>query len=359
MAFKLSNTMFQPYRPPQNRFADISFGADSALARNEPVPERTSPGDRFSELYSKLANAESGPANKKYRDFLDTAEPSRADFAPNKMARLGAILSGVSESVSKGGFAGARTTQALLDRPYEEALDSRNRQRDILKSGAELENNDFKGRIGMLKDITDAQDKAADNKRADTLAQSTIEANLKRMEKMDYDMKNGGFTATVDIHGNRIYTNANGEVRNTGIKVAQSPEEKMADNKNLANYNSGLTLGRQLNFFNTTNPITNQQANGRVQMGIDAASQRQQSGQNFTTNRDRMDPNRQYSQEYLAARQVIASNPGIEEDFDPKTMQPLTDRARNMLRERLNMLYGSGGIPGSPGNDPRIVGVEE
>tara|TARA_R110000868_G_scaffold16913_3_gene74948 strand:- start:480 stop:1535 length:1056 start_codon:yes stop_codon:yes gene_type:complete len=345
--------MFEPYRPPQNRFANINFGSDTAMERNQPQAEAQSKENSFADVYSRLANAPSGPANQKYKDFLDSAEPSRADYEPSKMQRFGAILSGV-------GGGGIERTQSILDRPYNEAMEARNRQGGILKAGADVENNDFKSRIGMMKDISDAANVDADNKRADFVAESTIAKNRKQVEQMDYTMKNSGFTATTNNEGFRIYTSPTGEVRNTGIKVAQSPAEKLADQKNLAQFGSNLTFGRNKSLFDYEQPIRESAATSLQERGIEAANNRQLENQAAAINRDNANPTRQGNQQWRAAENVISkrisSDPGIAEEFDEKG-RPLTLKAKRLFDAELaslQMQNSAGGIPGAV--DPRLIG---
>jgi len=163
-----------PVLPSTGRYSPFDF-RQAADAQDQNVtdplsPPATPPGmSKFSSTYADLADEKGGPAFQKYNDYLNTASPSRDDpqFQPGKMQRLSAILAGVSEGVRHGGGAGYKTSQDILDEPYNQAQQDYKLQGDKLGTAAGIEEKDMGRRVGILKDII------AEQNNRDRLAEET------------------------------------------------------------------------------------------------------------------------------------------------------------------------------------------
>lgn len=344
MAFKFTDTRFEPFQPTRRPNVNFDFGASTAMDRNRMLPQREE------DPYAELLNLQDGPAKKAYKDFLAEPEPRKEDFKPTKMNRLAAILSGASDGMRRGAGAGFETAQGILNRPYDEAMGERIRRAKQLEAGYKVEDGDFKDKVLAAKTALDSKKfdaTEARNERRDALNEKNVNSQI---AARDADMKTKGFTSGVDIRGERFYQRigpdgVTPETIYTGIKVNQSPEERMADQRGLAAYNSGLTSDRQLNYFRKTNPITSGQADRRNMFNIAATGQRQISGQNFQRGMFDQNPTNQFNLESLARQHAIQDNPGLEKDFDDKG-RPTTPRARALLREHIELLKKDSGTPG-------------
>lgn len=113
----------------------------------------TQPVSKFSSMYADIANQQGGPANQKFKDFLDSAEPNKDEYKPGKLTRLSAILAGVSDGYHRGGGAGFKSANNILDSDYDEAMGRYNNQGKKLEAAAGLEEKDMGRRVGILKDI--------------------------------------------------------------------------------------------------------------------------------------------------------------------------------------------------------------
>jgi len=349
---RLNNTVFQPYTPPQNKFRNISFGAEDAMERNTPTPTTQPRG--LEDIYSEVLNRPDGPATTSYRNFLAEGQPNREDFKPTKMNRLAAILSGVAAGASgDNGFNAARN---VIDRPYLEALAMRNNKLGDLKSAADLEEGSIKNRMSNFKDITGIVNQGRTADRQDKLAEGQLGNYQSQIAKRDFDMKNSGWTPTTDINGNRIYTRmgANGpEIQETGLKTAQSPQEKLRDSFSLANHNSALTTGRQNSYFDRTNPILSGQQDSRQRQGFINQAVLQGNSQKFSRDQANSSGTRQINQNYAAYQAIIRDSPIQAKHFDENGM-PIDGVGANLLQNQVGDMYGSG-VPGLQAGDDDFV----
>jgi len=130
----------------------------------QTVNNTISPSDKFKQMYSDVAEASPGPAQQKYRDFLDAGPPEKTP--PSVPSRIGAILAGVGSGLLRQ-KPGAEVAQDVLDRPYNQAMGAYKTQADILGKGAADEERDREGKVGLYNDVL--RDEQAD-KRANQAA---------------------------------------------------------------------------------------------------------------------------------------------------------------------------------------------
>lgn len=128
----------QDYNPfSQRRFQEPNLFDNGIDLTNPPMsPTMMSPTMPQSQPLDR-GQYQEGPMMERYRQFLESGIPNRQDFAPGKMDRLGAILSGVS-SGARGG-PGFETARNQLERPYNQALMDREMRGKELSEGAKLE----------------------------------------------------------------------------------------------------------------------------------------------------------------------------------------------------------------------------
>lgn len=117
--------------------------------QSSPPPPRSVD---MSDLYGKLMGMEAGPAQQKYRQFLDEQTPNRDDYKPTKMNRLAAMLTGVSEGIARGGATGYGAARRVLEEPYSRAVADYNTKGDKLSKAAELEEKNIGNRVKVLWD---------------------------------------------------------------------------------------------------------------------------------------------------------------------------------------------------------------
>lgn len=117
----------------------------------------------FSDTYKEITQLPTGPAQQRYRDFLQENEPDRADFQPSRMTRLGAILSGTGEAFRGNAVGGRNLEHDMLERPYNNAMLDYKSKGDKLAKSADLEEKDIHNRILTFRDIIQQQNDDARN----------------------------------------------------------------------------------------------------------------------------------------------------------------------------------------------------
>lgn len=224
---KRRNSLFDAPKPvgsyPPFDFAqaDDQQNQDKLTPLPAPTPDASS---RFSSTYADLADEKGGPAQQKYNDFLGTG-PNREDFQPTKMGRIGAILAGMSDGVKHGGGVGVKTTQDILDDPYNQAQKDYDLKAKKLEASAGLEEKDMGRRVGILRDITTQQ------KAADALAE-TKRVNDSRIKNYDSQALNRGvhYTDITDPnsgHKSSVKLNPDGTKQITDLGIgAFTPDQQ-------------------------------------------------------------------------------------------------------------------------------------
>lgn len=124
----------------------------------------------LTDAYREMMNAQSGPANQRYKDFLANEAPQKDDFKPTKMNRLSAVLAGASTGIQQGGAEGFKAAQGVLDEPFNDAMSNYKLRASKLEAGAGLEDKETNNKVKTYRDfITDEQ-----NKRKDDIALKTL-----------------------------------------------------------------------------------------------------------------------------------------------------------------------------------------
>lgn len=118
---------------------DQSDQLDDQPSEDDLANEQARPtfGNNFLNAYKAMQSAPEGPANSRYRKFLEEEMPKHEP--PGKVNRLAAILGGASEGYFRGAGAGIRTARETLDAPYERQLRDYSIKGRALQGAAELE----------------------------------------------------------------------------------------------------------------------------------------------------------------------------------------------------------------------------
>lgn len=154
---KRRTSLFDPVKQPGNSYPSFDFNRTPDEQEPDKLNTPQTPNSKFSSMYADIANQQSGPANQKFKDFLDSEEPNRDSFQPSKMTRLSAMLAGISDGAKHGGGAGFKTANDILDTDYNDANVRYNNQGKKLEAAAGLEERGNTNRIGLLKDITNQE----------------------------------------------------------------------------------------------------------------------------------------------------------------------------------------------------------
>src|SRR5439155_18781858 len=94
-----------------------------------------------------------------YRQFLSQQLPSKEQFKPGAISRIGAILSGLSTGITRGAGEGYATAQGILDEPYREGLERYKLQAGRLGEAAKVEQENELNRVKLARDILESQDR--------------------------------------------------------------------------------------------------------------------------------------------------------------------------------------------------------
>src|SRR5207248_6431777 len=142
-----------------------SFGQGSLFPSTKisnTAPPDSSPASNlgdFASYYAQLASQPEGPAQSQYRQFLSQQLPSKEQYKPGAISRIGAILSGLSTGITRGAGEGYATARGILDEPYREALESYKLQAGRLGEAAKVEQENELNRVKLARDILESQDR--------------------------------------------------------------------------------------------------------------------------------------------------------------------------------------------------------
>ena len=269
------------------------------------------------------------------------------------------VVTGGSEGIRFGGARGYAAGQGVLDQPYDEAMLQRKNKLANLKAGADIENEDNNNKVKAFRDILEYQARQAESERKTKLDESTIGLNNARAGSLLHPRTTPNyFTRGTDGHRIAVTQNPDGTFAQVDLGQAdQTPQERLANQKDLARYSSGLSYGRQKNLFDYTNPITNRQANERQQAGIKATNDRAKDNQNFQRSQSLNNPNTDYARQALAAQNVKINNPKLASSFDVNNV-PRTPEAKDAFMREYDALVkkASAGISGiAPQEDEDVV----
>jgi hypothetical protein len=146
---------------------------DTSINSTSPSSGSSSSSD-LAALYKSMMNLPEGAAQAQYRQFLSQNLPTKEQYKPSKISRVGAILSGISEGLTKGAGAGYATAQGILDQPYREALSNYQLQSQRLGTAAKLEQEDVLNKVKLARDVLEERDRAAETARKSTETQGRI-----------------------------------------------------------------------------------------------------------------------------------------------------------------------------------------
>lgn len=121
-----------------------------------------------------------GPATANYRQFLEQGAPTRDQFQPSKIDRLGAVLTGVAAGAKGGNGFGAAQNQ--LDEPYNQAYGDYAAKAGLLEKGAGLEASTAQA---QHRDAMDAATLGIKRDNTDSL----IKSRLARADLYDFKAK--------------------------------------------------------------------------------------------------------------------------------------------------------------------------
>lgn len=197
-----------------------------------------------------------GPITSRYRQFLETEPPTRENYKPKVLERIGAALSSIG---SGGGYAGTRD---ILDRKYQRALLERQLRSKELSEGAQLEyrgNNDLYNRNLEERKLTNAE------KNTDSLVENrkSLEKRREALSSVaEYKAKNPGHRF-IPIAGGNIFAfdpqNPNTPI-DTGINAGTLNEEDKIG------LNQQNTLERIAAQGGENRSLENTRQGGRVEM---------------------------------------------------------------------------------------------
>lgn len=200
---------------------------EDASAQVEPVS--APPDNSFTSAYKKATELPEGPATSRFSQFLQKPVPKKEDFKIGKIDRLAAILGGASEGYQKGAGAGLKTAGSVLDKPYEEGMQSYGMQGKNLEKGAEIESKN----LGRAASFAKTSMTAANAQRtAELHAQDATDraAHWDAQDKIAAKKaETAGFTKTLGADGHLYFNkvNADGTVETKdGGKVGESIPEK-------------------------------------------------------------------------------------------------------------------------------------
>lgn len=342
--FDLSNilqrrNMFGPNpTPPPNPFQGVDFGGQE---QNQPeVPQDTLPpqpslppnpdpyqGRNFADIYGKIMDAEPGPATKRYRDFISQEEPKQENYKPGKGAKAVAMLAGVSAGAEHGGGAAINAVQDVLNTPYNNALASYKLRADRYAKGADEEQKDNSNRVKTFRDIlSDDRLQQAEKDRA--THNTAQEGHWTRQDDIaEKNAQSRGFnfaTRATDGHriGTKVNPNAPGGFETLDLgKYDKSIDEKTTDKKDFSKFESGVTLGRQKNFFDFSDPKIQ---NREIAVSDHKNAEVDKRAENRNNNRQNT-PRAELEQKSAAYRNIINEHPELKNDIDLNTLTHRND----------------------------------
>jgi hypothetical protein len=162
--FPSNRNFFATPEDYRNRiFQNLSF--DSPEEEQPPLQQKP---PSFMDAYAEILNRKQGPAMDAYSKYLEQGFPDRQEYAPSKISRLAAILSGASAGF-RNPSEGVSVTRSILDEPYNRAVEKYRFEGQRLKEGAALEEAKSRTQLANI-------DKITDNARQERKTESDIKA---------------------------------------------------------------------------------------------------------------------------------------------------------------------------------------
>jgi hypothetical protein len=267
-----------------------------------------------------------------FKEYLSQA-PSRADYSPSFMNRVGAALSGFGIGL-RDPVAGLQATTSLLEQPYRQALEEYGQRGQRLGALAEIEASSNKSRLESQKQLMDYMDKMTDNERATFLA--NIQAGEFGLKQQQFEYTKGrdiikdqqerealearGWESFTDNEGTEYLVNPITNERKTLGPSAKRTEMGIASRRAGAAETSAGAAWQ--------NAITNRRELEEVgiprvglegeRVGISgrAEDRRERESAERVLNMGRIDPRDDMMAEIAAARELINKNPEYASYYD-------------------------------------------
>jgi hypothetical protein len=332
----------QPDQPETTPFNNVLFDGDSTdTSRTSTTTPDKNP---FGDAYSRIVGADSGPAQQKFRNVLDTA-PRREDFQPNKKQRLASMLTGIAAgSQGRNGYEAAR---GVLDEPFNRAQGDFAQRANIAKLGADEEEKSINNRRQLYRDILSDQEKSRNEDRLERSTNSTIDLNNARKNNLlgpkapqnSYLDKTTGHRMAVQPDP----SNPQGyKILDLG-KADETPTESDSRLVNRFRQTSSITAGNQKSVFDYEEPRrqTNRLAaqEHANTLTIDRQTRRMDRQKAEKEEADAANPNRQFARRTMAFIDVMDEHPDladkIEKDPDTGLYQTSDEQVREYVRAKL------------------------
>lgn len=284
---------------------------------NAAVDSSDNGGQGLIDIWDRIASAKPGPAQQAYKDFLSQNEPDTADYQPSKTQRLAAILAGINNNFSRGGGQGAAVTQSMLDQPYNRAMLDYKNKAARYKEAADTEEKDISNRVKTYRDFIQDQTAARNAAETHRVNNARIANYESQIRDRDAEMKTKGWTATTNnLTGNRIYQRPNGQggvdTIDSGVKVTQTPQDKLNMNVKQHGIFSGIDLGRQQQLFDFTQPKREQTEKNLIDYREKKELSKEERANLEWASRQVGNPQRQFAQRALAYVQVHDEHPELD-----------------------------------------------
>lgn len=233
LAFQPRRDLFPPFNPlapqpddslqsPQgSNLTQLNFAPQSPQSAGDssqqPVTPPATQDDYASRLKALLDSP--SPATKAYGDYLKTYPTKQA---PNFTTSLAAALSGAGAGW-KNPAEGGLVAQQMLDQPRVKALQDWSSKAGALKEGADLEDKDLKGKLGVLKEVDTTQRNSA--KDSDEAALHA--AQVKNYNSLIQERQAGKTELKEDATTGHLisFNKDTGERKDLGV-VALTPQQK-------------------------------------------------------------------------------------------------------------------------------------
>jgi hypothetical protein len=172
-----------------------------------PPDQQTAQPNRFQNIYNQMVNQPQGPMTRRFSDYLSQPPPTKEQYKPSKMNRLGAILGGASEAYFRGPGAGLKYKEAILDRPYQEAMNRHVLLGKQLEQAAGIESKNLGRAASVARTATTAETAAETNR----IKAIQAETQARHLESADATaaanaVQRGWKTHTNPVDGHLIFS---------------------------------------------------------------------------------------------------------------------------------------------------------
>lgn len=280
--------------------------------------------NKFTDIYNSAMDMPEGPANTRYRKFLEEEMPKREP--PSKMNRLAAILGGASEGYFRGANAGMETTQKALDAPYEDKLRDYTIKSKALQGAAAIEDKTLGRRASFARTAaTMARDEANAKIASDRILAQQTHWNAQDKAAADRLSSAGWVAKESKADGHLYFTKvmSDGTVakKDAGKMGESIPETTKRESEEYRN-RSNIIEGRE----RRVQTQRDEAATGRIQTTQDAIGRRQDKTIKAGEDRIKNNPHNMATDQILKMREIYAKYGDDAKDyfiFDPNTKLPI------------------------------------